>query len=142
MIVASITRIAYRVSLFAALGVFVAFATPSWASDPAKISDVSGKRIKLYTSDSDRKAAERVSADDVVGSPVTGHTSRRIRIEFGGKAYWVDAYKVTTQPPLSLKSLPADCAGQNDGFASGLAMTSDSHGYTTARGSGQSGGCN
>ncbi len=125
-----------RVALFlAALGLLTGPVAPSLALDgTTTISDVSGKRVKLYSNDSDRKAVERVKAEDIKGSPVVAHTSRRIQIEFGGKTYWVDAYKVKTSPPLNLKEVPVGCTN--------LAMSSTANSYSTARGSGKSGGCN
>ena len=136
MIVASIGRVLRWGFLTVAFGFIAVAAEPAVSLEDTTVSGVSGKRVKLYSSDSDRKAVERVSADMVIGSKVTGHTSRRLQIEYNGKSYWVDAYKVKTSPPLNLKDLPVGC----DDSASRLAMTSNSHGYSTARGSGQ--GCN
>lgn len=128
-------RLSRVMRFFAAFGLVTAFAASSWSFDGTPtVSDVSGKRVKLYSGEDDRKAAERVAADQLVGSKVTGYTSRRVRIEFDGKPYWVDAYKVRTNPPLSLKEVPVGCDN--------LAMSSNANSYSTARGSGKSGGCN
>ena len=125
-----------QVMLFCAvLGMAAVLAASSWAFDGTPtVSDVSGKRVKLYSGEEDRKPAERVTADQLVGSKVTGYNSRRVRIEFNGKPYWVDAYKIQTNPPLSLKEVPVGCDN--------LAMSSNANSYSTARGAGKSGGCN
>lgn len=128
-------RLARVALILAALGLLAGPAAPSFALDgTTTISKVSGKRVKLYSNDSDRKAVERVEAGAIEGSPVVAHTSRRVQIEFDGARYWVDAYKVTTEPPLNLKEVPVGC--------SNLAMSSTANSYSTARGSGKSGGCN
>ena len=136
MIVAEIGRVLRGAFLIVALGFLALIAQPALSLDDITVSGVTGKRVKLYSSDSDRKAVERVSPSEIIGSRVTGHTSRRLQIEYNGKSYWVDAYKVKTSSPLDLKDLPVGC----DDSSTRLAMTSDSHGYSTARGSGQ--GCN
>ena len=125
-----------QVMLFCAvLGMAAVLAASSWAFDGTPtVSDVSGKRVKLYNGEEDRKPTERVTADQLVGSKVTGYNSRRVRIEFNGKPYWVDAYKIQTNPPLSLKEVPVGCDN--------LAMSSNANSYSTARGAGKSGGCN
>lgn len=128
-------RLAQVMLFCAVLGIVAVFAGSSWALDGTPtVSDVSGKRVKLYSGEDDRKAAERVAADKLVGSKVTGYNSRRVRIEFEGAPYWVDAYKVRTNPPLSLKEVPVGCEN--------LAMSSNANSYSTARGAGKSGGCN
>ena len=128
-------RLAQVMLLCAVLGIVTVFAWSSWAFDGTPtVSDVSGKRVKLYSGEEDRKAAERVAADKLVGSKVTDYNSRRVRIEFNGKPYWVDAYKIQTTPPLSLKEVPVGCEN--------LAMSSNPNSYSTARGAGKSGGCN
>ncbi len=136
MINVDIVHVGRCVFLVAALGILATSLSPAAASDAITVSEVKGKRVKLYNSDSDKKAAQRVPANEIEGSKVTGHTSRRVQIEFGGQSYWVDAYKVKTDPPLNLKDVPVGC---KKGSTS-LAMTSNSHGYSTARGSGT--GCN
>ncbi len=136
MINVDIVHVGRCVFLVAALGILASSLSPAVASDPITVSEVKGKRVKLYNSDSDKKAAQRVPADDIKGSKVTGHTSRRIQIQFDGKSYWVEAYKVKTDPALNLKEVPVGC----DKGSNSLAMTSNSHGYSTARGSGK--GCN
>ena len=135
MTIPSVCRFASLALVVGLCGFLLAQVGPAVAFDGTPtVSDVSGKRVKLYSGEDDRKAAERVEAGEILGSKVTGHNSRRVRIDFNGKAYWVDAYKVRTNPPLSLKEVPVGCDN--------LAMSSNANSYSTARGAGKSGGCN
>ena len=135
MTIPSVCRFASLALVVGLCGFLLAQVGPAVAFDGTPtVSDVSGKRVKLYIGEEDRKAAERITADQLLGSKVTGFTSRRVRVEFEGKPYWVDAYKVRTNPPLSLKEVPVGCDN--------LAMSSNANSYSTARGAGKSGGCN
>ena len=135
MTISSFCRFASLALIAGFCGLLLAHDGPALAFDGTPtVSDVSGKRVKLYSGEEDRKPTERVTADQLVGSKVTGYNSRRVRIEFNGKPYWVDAYKIQTNPPLSLKEVPVGCDN--------LAMSSNANSYSTARGAGKSGGCN
>lgn len=135
MTILSVCRFASLALIAGLCGLLLVHDGPALAFDGTPtVSDVSGKRVKLYSGQDDRKAADRVEAKELVGSKVTDYNSRRVRIEFKGKPYWVDAYKIQTNPPLSLKEVPVGCDN--------LAMSSNANSYSTARGAGKSGGCN
>ena len=59
MIVAEIGRVLRGVFLIVAFGFIALLAEPALSLEDTTVSGVSGKRVKLYSSETDRKAVER-----------------------------------------------------------------------------------